>query len=173
MPVDPAEFNTLKNDFEDLVDRVETLEDLLDATETGSVLKRLADLESSLVSISQVQAVKSVLESAIDANSNSLDAIDSAIQDLQNSVNSINRFRVDLRNELKYEKPSGDVAKTTWTLDNAYDEDAAFIVFQSNLTLVDPGLITFSDPDSGEFTSSVALTDDVRVIYFTALPSDD
>lgn len=169
MAVDPVAFNQLVIDVAALTTRVEALEDSIDVSVAGSLAERITSLESTTVSVAQVTAMKKTLAADITANTTAVAQLIAAIALTNTSIQTLNRWRVDLRHELMYEQATGDGAKTTWTLAEAYDETSSFIVFQSNLTLVDPSLITFSSPLTGEFTTSVSLTDDVHVIYMVSL----
>ena len=172
MPVDPVEFNTLKLLVDTMNTRLGVVEDDLDENEEGSLRDRMADVESSMTAINQVVALKQSLEDDINANKDEIDGLSTEMNSLRNLYRTLQRWRTDIRHELIYEKATGDGPKTTWTLSDFYDETSTFIVFQANLTLVDPSLITFSSPLLlKQFTSSVALTDDVHVIYFKALPT--
>lgn len=172
MPVDPVAFNTLKLLVDAMNVRLGVIEDDLDETEEGSVRDRVSDIESTMVSINQSVAMKQSLEDDISANIDSIDGISTELKSLRNLYRTLQQWRTDIRAEMIYEKATGDGPLTTWTVSEFYDSTAPFIVFQANLTLVDPSLITFSSPlILKQFTSSVALTDDVHVIYFKALPS--
>jgi len=172
MPVDPVEFNTLKLLVDSMNVRLDVVEDDLDKTEEGSIKDRVSDLESTVAAINQITALKQSLEDDINANKDEINSIGTEVNSLRNLYRTLNRWRTDIRHEMIYEKATGDAPKTTWTLSEFYDSTSLFVVFQANLTLVDPSLITFSSPlILKQFTSSVALTDDVHVIYFKALPS--
>lgn len=170
MPVDPVEFNQLKLDVEALQTQVDALEDQLDESETGSILDRLAQIEASMVSINQTVATKKSLEADISGHGTRLQELELEMVAFRNLLNALQRWRTDLRHEVYFSTATNLGGGTSWQVPNAYDETSVIMVFQSNLTLVDPALITLSEPSAGKFTSAVALTPGVRVFYFVKLP---
>lgn len=169
MSVTSAEFHALKARVEANEAAIEVLEDALDATETGSVQDRLSTIESSMVSINQVTALLSALTDQISTHDSRISSNTNNIAALKGVVDALHKWRVDLRSELVFEEATDEGGATTWSLSNNYDPDATFLVFQADLTLVDPDNITLA-ADTDEFTSSVALTAGVWVLYFKALP---
>lgn len=172
MPITVAEFNALKARVALLETAVADLELLHDSSETGSIEYRLSRVEATMVSIQQVYAVKTALEAMISSHDQRITDNTNAIRALQGLTDALQEWRTDIRHELIFEQATNLGGGTSWELSNNYDQSSPFLVFQANLTLVDPANIVFGTDPTDQFTSSVSLTEDVRVLYFVRLPDE-
>lgn len=170
MPISETEFNDLVTRVGVLEAQIVVLQDELDETESGSIEDRLATIESSMASINQILALLTNQNLDFSAHEARIDTLEDTTDKNVNAIKALKKWRLDLRHELVYEEAVNGGGGTIWELSQAYDETSMFVVFQADLTLVDPGVITMSDPDGGVFTSGVVLTGGVHVIYMKGIP---
>jgi len=168
MPVTIQMYNDLLNRVVALETNVVSILTQLDASDQGSILQRLSQIEASMVSINQVKALNKTTNRDLGNLTDQLISQQNQIKTINSMIQALNSWRLDLRHEVVFEQAT-NVSGNDWTLSNKYDPEAPMFVFQASLTLVDPAVINMSDPEAGVFTSGAVLTPDVWVFYFKGI----
>lgn len=130
---------------------------------------RVDELEELIVSSDQVSALAKLYDADMSSIQDQLDDFEDRIDTLESKVESFYQWRTNVRNDVRYEQAT-NTSGSTWTVPTAYDDDSPFLVFDGITRVLDSN-ITLSDPDNAEFTSSIALSGPVYVLYFRAFPS--
>lgn len=146
-----------QSNFDDLTDRVTELESLM------------TDVQNTLVSINQVSALARLYRNDQDEIEERLDVLEAFKSSMTATIDALKRWRTDIRNELRYETAT-NVSGNTWAVSEPFDPDQLVIVF-SGVVRALPAQITYDATSAalGRFTSSIALTSPVTVVYMTAI----